>query len=769
MNTFNFYEPNQNLINSNSLRNNNLISSPKIIFFYEDTTFLWKELMKINTKYIEKSEDISQLEPYVENILYSKLFVDDVDLLSNEYIVQLETLTQLIGQYLVFTQKRLEVENQELREKINELNYNINESERLQKIINDLRRTNEEKDLIIKTYKNMIEEGYGKDNGVNTNILIENENINLRNRKDGLIQTERKYYYCKICKGKKFKSQRYLDEHIQRRHDNYIENDRDYEEAKDNSNKDKKYIQVFDEKLNNLRNQFENLINQNSKNYELELINKRMEILSMQIEAQNSNPKFYYRNNINQIEPSNPNIHQKPPENSNMPSKNINQSNKINDSNNKKDSITNKKNFIENESMKRIKNESNQSNIERKKVVNKITEETIKKDINININIENKDKDKQNKNNLNISDKKIDNIPQNKNINESKPISTNIIEPANQNNLLINNQKDVKKSKLFTNSGDENINENNNNIIENKNNIDININKNDDDKKYINTPNINISTNIFNNKDEDEPKIKLNTGLDIKEEKKDIDNPKISINLNNPKNSSHKIKISESEIVIDNKPNTSEIESFYNKFMKRDNDYKGYIDDYTVIKIPPSFHVDNDVIETNVDKKLPDKDSIDFKKVDNLMNEYEQKLNKYNNDNKYEKNLYKALNLESIFKKYRDYKAEKFPIRANSQSSRNIGSLSGVKVSNNIPNLSNQNITNNGNISNNNQEDEDNKEPKENKVNETNKRNYILESSVSLIQKNMDETQNMDEKQNKKVSQNVTIGYDLKNSVQGGF
>ena len=113
MNTFNFYEPNQNLINNNSLRNNNLISSPKIIFFYEDTTFLWKELMKINTKYIEKSEDISQLEPYVENILYSKLFVDDVDLLSNEYIVQLETLTQLIGQYLVFTQKRLEVENQE--------------------------------------------------------------------------------------------------------------------------------------------------------------------------------------------------------------------------------------------------------------------------------------------------------------------------------------------------------------------------------------------------------------------------------------------------------------------------------------------------------------------------------------------------------------------------------------------------------------------------------------------------------------------------------
>ena len=203
MNSLEFNEQNPDLLNTNGLRtNNNLLFSQDIIFFYENTKFLWKELMKINSTYIMKSKDISLLEPYVENILYSRLIPDDIDLLSNEYIVQLVTLLQLTGQYLAYTQKKLEFENQELRDNINELEINLKDNEKCQNLIDNLNRQNQEKDFLIKTYQNMIKNGYGINNGIESN---DNDNINLRSKKDKLIETERNYYFCKFCAGKKFK------------------------------------------------------------------------------------------------------------------------------------------------------------------------------------------------------------------------------------------------------------------------------------------------------------------------------------------------------------------------------------------------------------------------------------------------------------------------------------------------------------------------------------------------------------------------------------
>ena len=97
-----------NLINSNEVKNNDLIKSQEFNFNFIGTKFLWKELMKLNTKYIERSGDISSITPYVQNILCSRLTQDNIDMLSEEYIIQLVTLLQLTGQYLVYTQKMLE-------------------------------------------------------------------------------------------------------------------------------------------------------------------------------------------------------------------------------------------------------------------------------------------------------------------------------------------------------------------------------------------------------------------------------------------------------------------------------------------------------------------------------------------------------------------------------------------------------------------------------------------------------------------------------------
>ena len=213
MNSNNFNEDN-NLINSNEIKNNDLISSQEFMFNFLNTKFLWKELMKINTKYIERSSDISLITPYVQNILCSRLTTDILDMLSEDYIIQLVTLLQLTGQYLVYTQKMLEAENDQLKENISYLKNNLTDNDKYQRIIEDLNRQNQEKDFLIQNYQDMIQTG----NGINDI----DKDINSKSNKD-FNSTKKTYYYCSICSGKKFKSQEYLDEHMERRHYNQKE------------------------------------------------------------------------------------------------------------------------------------------------------------------------------------------------------------------------------------------------------------------------------------------------------------------------------------------------------------------------------------------------------------------------------------------------------------------------------------------------------------------------------------------------------------------
>ena len=168
MNSKDFNEQNNNLINSNEMKNNDLLASNEFMFNFNKGKFLWKELMKINTKYIERSGEISLIIPYVQNILYSRLTLDNIDMLSEEYIIQLVTLLQLTGQYLVYTQRMLEEENEQLKEQINYLKMNITDNDKYQRIIEDLNRQNQEKDFLIKTYQDMIQTR----NGINKPIVL---------------------------------------------------------------------------------------------------------------------------------------------------------------------------------------------------------------------------------------------------------------------------------------------------------------------------------------------------------------------------------------------------------------------------------------------------------------------------------------------------------------------------------------------------------------------------------------------------------------------
>ena len=182
MSSKDFNQQNNNLINSNENINNDLISSQEFIVNFLNSKFLRKELMKLNTKYIERSGDISIITPYVQNILCSRLTLDTIDMISEEYLIQLVTLLQLTGQYLVYTQKMLEVENEQLREQISYLKNNSNDNEKYQRMIDDLNRQNQEKDYLIKTYQDMVQTG----NGFNETDLknIKNKKMNLKSNPD---------------------------------------------------------------------------------------------------------------------------------------------------------------------------------------------------------------------------------------------------------------------------------------------------------------------------------------------------------------------------------------------------------------------------------------------------------------------------------------------------------------------------------------------------------------------------------------------------------
>ena len=107
------------------------------------------------------------------------------------------------------------------------------------------------------------------------------------------------YYYCNICLCKKFKTQKYLDDHMKRRHYNFKEQYIDKEIIEEKKVEEENYRIEFDEKLKIMKNEFETMINQKRENDELAILNKKLDLLQTQVMSQNYNNIFNYRNILN--------------------------------------------------------------------------------------------------------------------------------------------------------------------------------------------------------------------------------------------------------------------------------------------------------------------------------------------------------------------------------------------------------------------------------------------------------------------------------------
>jgi hypothetical protein len=472
--------------------------------------------MKINAKYIERSRDLSSLEPYVENILYSRLLFDDIDMLSNEYILQLVTLLQLTGQYLVYSQKKLEAENQELEERLNEFEDNYKSNEKYQLLIDNLNRQNQEKDFLIKTYQNMIKGGYGKE--INKNMI--ETDINFKSKKDG-NDLKKEYYYCKYCANKKFKSQQYLDEHMKRRHYYALDSDREYQETRESILKEKNNKKEFEDKLNSMREYFEKIIKQTQENSDFNLLYKRIDDLSNKMLSQNANGKY---NNEQYGRSKNNHSNFGAPSQKSLPQIN---NNKILDLQMKFDDLSN---LFHNgkleidEQLKQLKNEGDKD----KKITNKtIIKQKRDKNVEENITIKNE------------TIKKETTIIVDKETNKEEIRKENIIiKPKNLNKEIGNEDK----KDINDNNYSKNYDSNNPNVSNNEKHNKEDLNESKKENTNIESSKLQDINKSINEPEKDTKKIEKT--IIIEEKKEDINNDN--------DNKVNKIKDSSINIHIDN-------------------------------------------------------------------------------------------------------------------------------------------------------------------------------------------------------------------------
>ncbi len=235
----------------------------------------WKEIMRLDIETMIKNNDISPLENHLENLIFSNVNENDVEVITENITVKLIKIYQHILEYLLHTQIRLENENKMLETNYNQaLNESIIKETALKEnktLIGTLKKDKREKENILTTYKCIIEE-YKKGGFANT--------INYNNTKNNKLSSsvnpysssanddKKQYFFCKYCSGKKFSSEEYLNNHMQRRHgknknETIDKNDLDITDLRQ-SRRD--YVKNLENSVEELKNLFHNFIKNNSSN-----------------------------------------------------------------------------------------------------------------------------------------------------------------------------------------------------------------------------------------------------------------------------------------------------------------------------------------------------------------------------------------------------------------------------------------------------------------------------------------------------------------------
>lgn len=239
-NSMNIMQGNNTNFNSQEKYYTNLYTTnqnPMYFSFKERNGKLrWKEIMKLDIESMIKTNDISPLETYLENLIFSNVDENDVEIITEATTVKLIKIYQHVLEYLLHTQIRLENENKMLETNysqiLNDTLVKDNTLKENKSTIHSLKKDKKEKEMILNTYKCIIEEY--KSSGLPVNIA------NARSMKLSSLAVPNNYqtmekrqlFFCPYCSGKKFSTEENLNSHIQRRHANQKKSE-NFEKLKD--------------------------------------------------------------------------------------------------------------------------------------------------------------------------------------------------------------------------------------------------------------------------------------------------------------------------------------------------------------------------------------------------------------------------------------------------------------------------------------------------------------------------------------------------------
>ena len=531
------YNSNFNQTNFSNFHQSNNLDNPNY-------NFLMNDMMKLNPN------NSKSIKPFINNFLFSKINLNDIQSLPEENIIQLVNILQNITKNSLNDTNYFLKENNKLNNQINSIssqlknnNLPYNNNFVSNNEINTLLKKNKEQEKIIQSYREVLK---GKKNN---NILIDDEEDEKYDVKKSKSKTR---YYCQFCANKKFYTEQFLEDHMRRRHMAFSEQYNLIQKKNLNKNK------LFNETKNSIekmiinyqiKNQYNNL---NEKLYNLE-----KKISPNEESKENQKPNF-------------------PKIDDTLIDTILRSSNK---NNNKKNKISmSRGNFEQNdEEYKRKHMKLKKQKIEEKRLEKEYKQyETKKLNEMSALKIENAYlKSKKNFDSLNFEK-------------DDTPYISLLRRSSMQNSLIKSQNNTLRNSFLKVTQ----TNKLKNHLVSNstmKNSQLINADNNNNESILLNNNNI-------------EPNILKSSIVDIKNQS--LIDSKISQSIiidddNNLKGQ----KISNSNIneEIEQTEEEKELQQFYKKFVYRDRNYNGNLNNYIIKIIPDSYEISDNKI--NEDKE----------------------------------------------------------------------------------------------------------------------------------------------------------------------
>jgi hypothetical protein len=248
-----------NLLNS---RNVNYSSGSNYIFKERFGKLRWKDIINLDIDSMIRNNDLSPLEPYLENLIFCTVDEEDLQIVPEQSVLKLIKTLQHILEEFLRTQMRLESDNRHLESAYSQILADLQLKENILKenksTIRALKKEKRNQEVVINSYK-----------------------CALGDRKE-----EKIYYFCKQCSGKRFSSENQLYEHNMRRHQgdvSRVSNKTNIDEKLDmmkthfetyiKSFQDESYMRIFENqkhlesRLNEFKKEKKNEINDIENNF----------------------------------------------------------------------------------------------------------------------------------------------------------------------------------------------------------------------------------------------------------------------------------------------------------------------------------------------------------------------------------------------------------------------------------------------------------------------------------------------------------------------